>query len=140
MSTMKSNPMKPNIIVSEADERSLTRLAAHALERTPDLGQELLAEVERACIVPATSVTPGVVQMGSIIEFRQEGSRIRRVQLVYPGLADIAANRISILTPIGTALLGLREGQSIEWKARDGRTCRLTVISVGTGSGDAPAS
>jgi regulator of nucleoside diphosphate kinase len=140
MTTRTPDALKPNIIVSEADERALTRLAAHALERTPELGQELLAEVERACIVPAASVPRGLVQMGSLVEFRQEGGRTRRVQLVYPGLADIAANRISILTPIGTALLGLREGQSIEWRARDGRTCRLTVISVGTGSGDAPAS
>jgi regulator of nucleoside diphosphate kinase len=140
MSNVKPYGLKPDIIVSEADERSLTRLAADALGRSPDLGKELLAEIERACVVPGTSVPRGVVQMGSIVEFRQEGGRTRRVQLVYPGQADIALNRISILTPIGTALLGLREGQSIEWKARDGRTCRLTVISVRAGSGAAPAS
>ena len=120
--------LKPDIIVSEADERSLTRLAADTLGRFPDLGEELLGEIERARILPA--VPPGVVQMGSIVEFCQEGGRTRRVELVYPGQADIAANRISILTPIGTALLGLQEGQSMEWKARDGRTCRLNVISV----------
>ena len=120
--------LKPDIIVSEADERSLTRLAADTLGRFPDLGEELLGEIERARILPA--VPPGVVQMGSIVEFCQEGGRTRRVELVYPGQADIAANRISILTPIGTALLGLQEGQSMAWKARDGRTCRLNVISV----------
>jgi regulator of nucleoside diphosphate kinase len=140
MSNVKPYGLKPDIIVSEADERSLTGLAADALGRSPDLGKELLAEIERACVVPGTSVPRGVVQMGSIVEFRQEGGRTRRVQLVYPGQADITLNRISILTPIGTALLGLREGQSIEWKARDGRTCRLTVISVRAGSGAAPAS
>ena len=140
MSIIKPNRQKPHIIVSEGDERSLTRLAADVLGRSPDLGEELLAEVERARILPGSSVPRGVVQMGSIVEFRQEGGRTRRVQLVYPGKADIAVNRISILTPIGTALLGLREGQSIEWKARDGRTCRLTVISARAGSGAAPAS
>jgi regulator of nucleoside diphosphate kinase len=140
MSNVKPYGLKPDIIISETDERSLTRLAADALGRSPDLGKELLAEIERACVVPGTSVPRGVVQMGSIVEFRQEGGRTRRVQLVYPGQADIALNRISILSPIGTALLGLREGQSIEWKARDGRTCRLTVISVRAGSGAAPAS
>jgi regulator of nucleoside diphosphate kinase len=140
MNIMKPNRLKPDIIVSEADERSLTRLAADALGRSPGLGEELLAEIGRARVLPGTSVPRGVVQMGSIVEFRQEGGRTRRVQLVYPGRADIAVNRISILTPIGTALLGLGEGQSIEWKARDGRTCRLTVISVRAGSGAAPAS
>jgi regulator of nucleoside diphosphate kinase len=130
MSTMKLHSPKPDIIVSEADELSLTRLAADALAQAPELGEELLAEIERARVVPGSSVPAGVVRMGSVVEFRQEGGRTRRVQLVYPGLADIAANRISILTPIGTALLGLREGQSIAWKARDGRACRLTVISV----------
>ena len=75
MTTLTPDALKPNIIVSEADERALTRLAAHALERTPELGQELLAEVERACIVPAASVPRGVVQMGSLVEFRQEGGR-----------------------------------------------------------------
>ena len=130
--------LKPDIIVSEADERSLTRLAADTLGRFPDLGEELLGEIERARILPA--VPPGVVQMGSIVEFCQEGGRTRRVKLVYPGQADIAANRISILTPIGTALLGLQEGQSMEWKARDGRTCRLNVISVRGAAGTESAT
>jgi len=51
-------------------------------------------------------VPNGVVKMGSIVEFGQEGGGTRRVQLVYPGKADIAVNRILILTLIGTALLG----------------------------------
>jgi regulator of nucleoside diphosphate kinase len=44
--------------------------------------------------------------------------------------ADIAQGKISILTPIGVALLGLSEGQSIAWKTRDGREQRLTVLAV----------
>ena len=65
MSTLKPNGLKPDIIISEADERSLTRLAADVLGRSPDLGEELLAEIERACVVPGSSVPAGVVQMGS---------------------------------------------------------------------------
>jgi regulator of nucleoside diphosphate kinase len=49
---------------------------------------------------------------------------------VYPGEADIAQNRVSILTPIGAALIGLSVGQSIAWSARDGRQQVLTVLSV----------
>ena len=63
MSTTEPNGIKPHIIVSEADERSLTRLAADALRRSPDVSEELLAEIERAHIVPGSLVPPGVVQM-----------------------------------------------------------------------------
>lgn len=140
MSTTEPNGLKPHIIVSEADERSLTRLAADALRRSPDVSEDLLAEIERAHIVPGSLVPPNVVQMGSIVEFRQEGGRTRHVQLVYPGQANMASSRISILTPIGTALLGLAEGQSMEWDTRDGRSCRLMVTSVRTESGTEPTS
>jgi regulator of nucleoside diphosphate kinase len=52
------------------------------------------------------------------------------VTLVFPGDADIAEGKVSILTPIGTALLGLSPGQSIDWLARDGRSHRLSILSV----------
>ena len=49
---------------------------------------------------------------------------------VYPADADISQGKVSILTPIGTALLGLKAGQSIDWVANDGRSHRLTIVSV----------
>jgi regulator of nucleoside diphosphate kinase len=49
---------------------------------------------------------------------------------VLPPEADISAGRISVLTPIGAALIGLSPGQSIDWETRDGRVGRLTVESV----------
>jgi regulator of nucleoside diphosphate kinase len=52
------------------------------------------------------------------------------VTLVLPGGADIAEGKVSVLTPIGAALIGLSTGQSIDWTARDGRTHRLTVEHV----------
>jgi regulator of nucleoside diphosphate kinase len=52
------------------------------------------------------------------------------VTLVYPAEADIAEGRISVLTPVGTALIGLRAGQSITWRTRDGRKQVLTVLRV----------
>lgn len=57
---------------------------------------------------------------------------------MFPVDADFAAGRISILTPIGTALIGLSPGQSIAWTARDGRRHQLTVLSVEPP--DAPAA
>jgi regulator of nucleoside diphosphate kinase len=67
--------------------------------------------------------------MGSLVEYEARGDRLR-VQLVYPAQADVEAGRISVLTPIGTALLGLSAGQSIEWQTRDGRRQALTVLRV----------
>ena len=55
----------------------------------------------------------------------------RTITLVYPGDADISEGKVSVLTPIGTALLGLSEGQSMHWTARDGREHELTVTAVG---------
>jgi regulator of nucleoside diphosphate kinase len=126
----REDDVKPGIILSESDQRRLTTLASEALTRSPEVAKELLAEIERAQIVPARSVPPGVVQMGSTVHFQSDDGGTRRVELVFPGQADISADRISILTPVGAALIGLSKGQSMPWRARDGRTRRLTVMSV----------
>jgi regulator of nucleoside diphosphate kinase len=68
--------------------------------------------------------------MGSKLRFTSDTGEDRRITLVFPGEADIAEGKVSILTPIGAALIGLSVGQSIDWTARDGRTHRLTVESV----------
>jgi transcription elongation GreA/GreB family factor len=71
------------------------------------------------------------VRMQSHVRFRDESTgQVRDVQLVYPGEADPAHGRISILTPVGTALIGLTEGQSIRWKDRGGKNKCLTVLNV----------
>lgn len=129
-------PKKPDIIVSEADQHRLTVLATGALDRVPEVAEELLSEMERAQVVPVESLPPTAVQMDSIVVYRSDDGRERRVQLVFPGQADIAEGKISILTPIGTALIGLSEGQSITWLTRDGHRRSMTVLSVGPATGD----
>lgn len=121
-------PEMPAILVGADDQQRLTMLALDALQRVPDVATELLAEMERAEVVNA--VPSSVVQMGSRVTFVADDGRERSVVLVYPGQADIGVGRISILTPIGTALIGLSEGQSITWTTRDGRRRRLTVQRV----------
>jgi regulator of nucleoside diphosphate kinase len=123
---------RPGIIVSEMDQRRLTDLGTAAFEDTPAVARELIIEMERARVVPTQSVPPNTVQMGSTVRFRSDDGHERTVTLVFPGLADIAEGRISILTPIGAALIGLSEGQSIAWATRDGRERRLTVLEVKT--------
>ena len=121
-------PEMPAILVGADEQQRLTMLALDALQRVPDVATELLAEMERAEVVNA--VPSSVVQMGSRVTFVADDGRERSVVLVYPGQADIGVGRISILTPIGTALIGLSEGQSITWTTRDGRRRRLTVQRV----------
>jgi regulator of nucleoside diphosphate kinase len=123
-----TDPMPP-IVVSETDHERLTSLAVAAEERSPEVASVLRSEMQRARVVPLEAVPADVVRMGSTVEISSDGQR-RRVTLVFPGEADIAHGRISIMTPIGAALIGLSSGQSIAWTARDGRRHRLTVLSV----------
>jgi len=121
---------KPKIIVGEIDHERLTGLATTALERIPEVAEELLAEMDRAKVVAPAKLPADVVRMGSFVTFDSDSAQHRRVQLVYPGEADIEQGRISVLTPIGAALIGLAAGQSIAWTARDGKKHVLTVTAV----------
>ena len=124
------NRKKPNIVVSEIDYERLMGLATNVSERLEEIAEELMAELDRAKVVPAKRLPQDVIHMGSTVEFRSNDGQERRVTLVYPGEADIAQGKISILTPIGTALIGLAPGQSISWTARDGKQHELNVVSV----------
>ena len=123
------NGHAPDIVVGHQDHDRLAALADAALDTLPLLAETLLAELERARLVADERMPQTVVRMGSTVEYEAVDGR-RSVELVYPEDADIAAGRISVLTPIGTALLGLSAGQSIRWLTRDGRDQRLTVVAV----------
>lgn len=85
-------------------------------------------ELSRATVVPAERMPGNVVRMHSRVTYLDEHSGERReVELVFPEEADLASGRISVLAPVGSALLGLEEGQSIEWPFPDGRVRRLRV-------------
>jgi regulator of nucleoside diphosphate kinase len=118
------------LIVSDIDQERLSGLAMAAMERVPELAEELISEMERATVVAADSIPSDVIQMGSTLEFKSDDGQRRRVTLVFPGEADISQGKISILTPVGAALIGLSAGQSIMWTTRDGRDQQLTVLSV----------
>lgn len=130
MAHTRQSTRKPKIVLSEFDYDRLTGLAEAIEDRQPEMAEELQAEIDRAHVVPNGTVPSDVVQMGSIVEYQTGSGETKRVTLVFPGDADIASGRISILTPIGTALIGLSPGQSITWTARDGKEQQLTVVSV----------
>ena len=88
-------------------------------------------EVARATVVPSGEMPADIVNIGSEVAFRDETTgRERTVTVVMPPDADIARGRVSVLTPIGAALIGLRTGASISWETRDGEERRLTVLRV----------
>lgn len=121
---------KPGIVVNKSDHARLLQLANGLLDRKPDMAEELLSELERARVVERGEMLQTTVQMGSTIEYQNQDGQIRILTLVYPADADIAQGKVSILTPVGTAVLGLRAGQTMEWVAADGRSSTLTVVSV----------
>lgn len=122
---------KPSIVIGETDHQRLKKLALAAADRLPETSEGLLLELERARVVSDSSVPGNVVRMGSTVEYETDTGDGRTVTLVFPRDADISEGKISILTPIGTALIGLSFCQSMMWTARDGRLHRLSVISVG---------
>jgi len=123
--------LPPPIVLTRPDHERLSQLAAGAVDRLPEVGEFLADELERARVVESAAISPNVVTMNSHVEFRDEQTaRVRTVTLVYPGEEDIAQGKISVLTPIGVALIGLSEGQSIEWETRNGDLKTLTVLKV----------
>ena len=126
----KTARRKPPITISDTEKAALERLADAWSMRQPEVTDELMAEIDRAQIVPDARMRSDVVRMGSSLTYETESGEARSISLVYPRDADIAEGRVSVLTPIGTALIGLSPGQSIEWQARDGRIHRLTVTRV----------
>ncbi|WP_342640576.1 nucleoside diphosphate kinase regulator [Rhodoligotrophos ferricapiens] len=121
---------KPKIIISTSDYDRLTRLASSAAGTMAEIAEELLSELDRAKVVADRAVPADVVRMGSTVSYRADNGQERKVKLVNPGEADIAEGKISIMTPIGTALIGLKVGQSIDWVGRDGHSHQLTVLAV----------
>ncbi|MGF1591892.1 MAG: nucleoside diphosphate kinase regulator [Kiloniellaceae bacterium] len=119
----------PDIVVGEREHETLSELAAAAVHRMPEVAESLLFELDRATVVGIDDVPPGIVRLGSRVTYLAEAVE-RQITLVMPGEADISAGRISILTPVGAALIGLSAGQTIAWTARDGRLHHLRVVAV----------
>lgn len=106
-----------HIIVSELDFARLTRL----VEQHDLAPHSLDSELERALLVRPSEIPPNVVTMNSEVVYEELETRTRRtVRIVYPGDADAARGCISVLAPIGSALLGLRVGQAIIWRLPGG--------------------
>lgn len=125
-------PQEPPIVLDAAWSDRLEELAAVAIRRgLGPVGDRLMAEVARATVLPTDEMPPDVVNIGSAVRYRDEVTgREQSVTLVLPQHVDIDRGRISVLTPVGAALIGLRTGATIGWETREGEGRRLTVLAV----------
>jgi len=127
----QDNKMRPPIAI---DESHFTRLSAlSSLTNGPmmEVCRYLREELDRAHVLPAEKLRPDIVNLGSRVEFRDEQTgKVQEIVLVYPFDADIACRRVSVLTPVGAALLGLSVNQTISFHTRTGEQRELTVLKV----------
>jgi regulator of nucleoside diphosphate kinase len=128
--TLSDFNLAPQITLGRNEHHRLTVLALAGTGHSPDEADSLLHELERADLVADERVPRDIVRMGSVVFYRTTSGDRRSVELAFPKDADIGAGRISIMTPVGIALIGLRVGQSITWLTRDGRKEVLTVLGV----------
>lgn len=125
---------RPPLLMSVEGQLQIVALADAAAPRHPLVARLLHEEADRTELVPAADLPATTVALGSTVEFHDSAAdETRHVQLVLPGEADIAARRVSMLSLVGAGLIGLSEGQSIDWPTQDGRMRRLTVLRVQTG-------
>ncbi len=130
---------RPAVIISDATLAHLEALVDGTMHRNPALAERLLEEIGRARIVPAHKLPANVVSIGSRVRYRNEATgQDQTVTLVFPEDADITRGRISVMTPIGTALLGLAEGASFQWDTRDHQRKTLSVLRVEPAADDGP--
>lgn len=124
-------PELPPISLRACDATRLRNIAEAASGKYPQTTDFLSREIDRAEILPDARLLPGLVTMNSVVTFRDDISlQERAVTLVYPEAADVEAGKISILTPIGAALIGLSVGQALEFQTPGGRWRSLTVLKV----------
>ncbi|HXE76798.1 MAG TPA: nucleoside diphosphate kinase regulator [Rhodanobacter sp.] len=121
---------KPPITLSRVD---LDRIEA-LLERAPAAEvanlAALRAELDRAEVVEPKDMPPQIVTMNSTVTFTDEddGEKLT-LTLVYPSAAG-AAGTVSIMAPVGSALLGLAQGQKIDWPTPHGKVRHLRVLEI----------
>ncbi len=130
---------QPPITLSRLDVERLERMLEAPAHRASQAAARLRAELDRAEVVEPADMPHDVVSMNASADCVEESSgKHHTLTLVYPQDADAAAGRVSVLAPVGSALLGLRVGQSIDWPAEGGRTLRLKVTAVHrqAGAGD----
>lgn len=119
------------ITLSRLDVERIESLIDTPALRDSPAAQRLRAEFDRADIVEPAAMPHDVVSMNSSADCVDDSNgKHYTLTLVYPKDADADAGKISVLAPVGSALLGLRVGQSIDWPGHAGKTHRLKVTAI----------
>ncbi len=123
--------MLPNICISSRDFERIETLLDSLPVTYRAIKERLLEEMARADIVEPEAIAPTVVTMNSRVTFTviSTGQTMTRT-LVYPRDQEGSTDKVSILTPMGSALLGLAVGQEIEWFIESNKTMRVQVNSI----------
>lgn len=120
--------MEQEIVITKKDYVRLNNLFNITSEA---LIEKLEVELDRAEIIYDTEVSPDVVTMNSTVEYMDmKLNKNSTITIVYPVDADLKNNKISVLAPIGSALIGLKENQEISWEFPNGTTKSLKVVKV----------
>jgi regulator of nucleoside diphosphate kinase len=124
---------RPPLIIPVSDLRSLREVVVAAQPPHPRaaVAAWLAEELDRATVVPPEVVPAQVVTMHTRVAYRDDVTdHVRRATLVFPGEEDASGPALSVLSPVGAALLGLSEGQSIRWRTASGGFRGVTVLRV----------
>ena len=121
---------KPPITLSRVDLERIEALLERAPAADAATVKALRAELDRAEVVEPTEMPAQIVTMNSTVTFTDDdnGEKLT-LTLVYPAAAGTPGT-VSIMAPVGSALLGLKRGQKIDWPTPDGRQRRLRVLDV----------
>ena len=121
---------KPNIIISEQDLHRLETMLEHQATLTPTM-QHLEDELARAEVVSPQDVPQNVVTMNAKVLVKiGAATEVSEITLVYPHDFKGEKGQVNVIAPIGAAILGLAEGQEIEWPQPDGQLMKVKIEKV----------
>lgn len=124
-------PRRPKIVLSSTRLAELEALSEGMMRRNRDLAEQLVEELGRARIVSPSRLRADVVDIGRKVTYHDAMTgKDHTVTLVLPQNADISNGLISVMTPIGVALIGLAEDAVFHWETRDGQRRELKIIKV----------
>lgn len=126
---MDGHVTKPIIIINELDAERLDALLEHA-DPSNTIANALNGELDRAELVAPEDIPANVVTMNSRVRFRDLNTQEEHIRtLVYPASLQDSTAQISVMAPIGAALLGLRVGDKIDWQLPVGNT-QIEVLEL----------